>query len=134
MTDRKRVPDKKKALSLLEASKKDVKFTLSLKPTIDSSTTIVRNIYECFRMVGEAVLVVKGLESDDHKEQIGELIKLPASTTRPVQVIDNLRTLRHNVNYRGYRPTLAETSDAISIADSCFEPVWEEAHRIINAK
>ena len=133
MTERRRIPDKKKALSLLEASKKDMQFTLTIKPSKASSATIVRNIYENFRMIGEAILVFKGIEHQDHDMPIKELLSLNADTKRPINLIENLRTIRHNINYRGYLPTLSEAQDAISIAEACFDPVLEEAHRIINA-
>jgi len=123
MTIRYKVPDKKNALSIIEASKRDMNYTLTLKLAENSGATIVRNIYECFRMLGDALLVAKGIKSQDHIEPINELLKLKVSTPRPIYLIDNLRKLRHNVNYYGYSPKLVEVEDAISLAKSCFEPL-----------
>jgi hypothetical protein len=117
-------PDKKNALSILEASRRDMKFTLSIKVTKESGPTMIRNIYECFRMLGDALLVAKGMKSEDHIAPITELLKIRADTTRPVGVIDNLRRLRHNINYYGYKPKIIEVEDAVSIAESCFEPLF----------
>ncbi|MBI2672748.1 hypothetical protein HYX19_00660 [Candidatus Woesearchaeota archaeon] len=116
-------PDKKNALSIIGAAKRDMEFTLSLKPTEESGPTIVRNIYECFRMLGDALLVAKGIESEDHIMPIKELLNIKVITTRSTNTIDNLRRLRHNINYYGYKPNLAEVEDAISIANSCFKPL-----------
>lgn len=116
-------PDKKSALSIIEAAKRDMRFTLSMELTEESGPTIVRNIHECFRMLGDALLVAKGVESEDHIEPIKELLKLKVETTRPINLIDNLRRLRHNINYYGYKPNLIEVKDVISIAKSCFEPL-----------
>jgi len=116
-------PDRKNALSIIDASERDMKFTLSIKPTEESGATIVRNIYECFRMLGDAVLVSKGLKSEDHIAPINELTKLKIKTTRPISLIDNLRRLRHNINYYGYKPKLQEIDDVISIAKNIFQPV-----------
>ncbi|MCK5233583.1 MAG: hypothetical protein KAJ91_02085 [Candidatus Aenigmarchaeota archaeon] len=66
-------PDRKNALSIINAAEMEMSFTLSLKPTEESAPTIVRNIYECFRMLGDALLVVDGIESEDHLMPIGEL-------------------------------------------------------------
>ena len=118
-------PDVKNALSIIEAADKEMKFTLSIKPTDDSGSTIVRNIYECFRMLGDALLVLKGFESEDHITPINELIALDVKTDRPINVIDNLRRLRHNINYYGYAPKLIEVEDTLSIAKSCFEPLFK---------
>ncbi len=122
---RQKRPDMKKALSIAEASEREMKFTLTLEPTEASGSTIVRNIYECFRMLGDALLVARGVEAHDHKIQIMELLKVDADTTRPIQVIDNLRQLRHNINYYGYKPKMIEVEDVISIADCCYKPLFE---------
>jgi uncharacterized protein (UPF0332 family) len=124
-------PDKKNALSLVEAAKKEIDFTLKLKVSEESGPTIVRNIYESFRMLGDALLIFKGLESEDHIAPINELLKLKVETKRPINVIDNLRRFRHNINYYGYIPTLLEINDAVSIAESCFEPLYKEVLRIV---
>jgi len=132
MTIRYRVPDKKNAVSILNASKKDMKYTLSIEPTIESAATIIRNIYENFRMLGDALLVSKGIESEDHVSPIKELMKLKVRTKRPINLIDNLRRLRHNINYYGYSPNLFEVKDTIEIAKCCFYPLYEKVKKKIN--
>jgi len=131
VTIRYKVPDKKNALSIIESSKRDMDFTLTLKLTEEAGATIVRNIYECFRMLGDALLVAKGIKSQDHIEPIKELLKLRVNTSRPIYLIDNLRKLRHNINYYGYSPKIIEVEDAISLAKSCFEPLLEAAKKEI---
>ncbi len=123
MTIRYKRPDKKNALSIIEAARGDIDFTLSIEITEKSSPTIVRNIYESFRMLGDAILTAKGIESKDHITPIKELLKIKVDTQRSINLIDNLRRLRHNINYYGYKPRLEEVIDAISIAKSCFGPL-----------
>ena len=125
MTIRYKRPDKKNALSIIEAAKRDMDFTLSLEINEKSSSTIVRNIYECFRMLGDAILIAKGIESEDHIMPIKELLKVRVNTSRPINLIENLRRLRHNINYYGYKPNLDEVKDVISIAKNCFEPLFK---------
>jgi hypothetical protein len=127
-------PDRKNALSIVDAAKKDMEFTLTLKATQEASATIIRNIYECFRMLGDALLVSKGIKSTDHIIPIRELLKLRVSTSRPIFLIENLRQLRHNINYYGYSPKLVETEDVISIAKSCFKPLYKVIIDEINRK
>ncbi len=103
-----------------------MKFTLSLKPTEESASTIIRNVYENFRMLGDAILLSKGIESEDHLAPIHELIALKIEAERPLNVIDNLRRLRHNINYYGYRPNISEVDDVISIAKTIFQPLLKE--------
>lgn len=124
-------PDFKNALSLVESSKRQVEFTLSLPVSQEAGTTIIRNIYESFRMLGDAILVKKGIKTQDHLIQIKELLKLNVKTLRPIQLIDSLRIIRHNINYYGYRPSLEEINECISITKNCFFPLYKEVLKII---
>lgn len=123
MTLRIKRPDKKNAESLLQSAKEEMLFTLTIPITDASGSTIVRNIYECFRKLGDAILIAKGIESHDHKEPMQALMTLSVSTHRPLGAIDNLRRLRHNINYYGYKPTLPEVNDILSLAKELFKPV-----------
>lgn len=125
MTIRIKHQDKKNALSILQAAEREMKYTLSLKVTEESAFSIIRNIYECFRMLGDASLVSKGFSSQDHIEPINELLKIPVVTKRPIILIEMLRKLRHNINYYGYTPSKIEAEDAISIAETCFYPLLD---------
>ncbi len=116
-------PDKKNALSIVNAAERELSYTLQLHITEDSAFNIIRNIYECLRMLGDARLISRGIVSQDHVEQIKELESLPVKTERPLKLIDTLRRIRHNINYYGYIPSKAEAEDAISIAKSCFYPL-----------
>ena len=117
-------PDKKNALSIINSAKEDINYTLTLELNEKSSSTIVRNIYECFRMLGDAILVNKGIASKDHLEPINELLNLKINTTKPLGVIANLRQLRHNINYYGYKPNMIEAKETVDIAKIFFEPIY----------
>lgn len=124
-------PDKKNAQSLVEAAKKEMTFTLKIDITEEAGTTIIRNVYECFRMLGDAILTLKGIKSYDHIKPINELTSLKIQTTRPLRTIENLRQLRHNLNYYGYQPKISEVIDVIDIAKTCFNPLQKEIKRLI---
>ena len=126
---RKRKPDKFKAQSMLTAAEIEVNFIKTLEPSRESASTIIRGIYETFRMLGDALLLIRGKESsglDHHTEMVEELFTLKVNTTRPVRVLLNLKSLRHKINYQGYIPGVEETKEAISIRDACFKPILEE--------
>jgi len=129
MNERIKRPDKKNALSIINASEKEMSFTLKQNVTEESAFNIIRNIYECFRMLGDAKLVSKGIVSKDHIEQIKELESISVETKRPIGLINNLRKLRHNINYYGYIPKKEEAEDAVSIAKDCFYPLLKEIKR-----
>lgn len=132
MTIRYKRPDKKNALSIAQAAKEELDFTLSMEINEKSASTIIRNIYESFRMLGDALLIKRGTPSRDHLECIRELTKLNIKTERPTGILDNLRILRHNINYYGYRPKIEEVKDAISVVMVLFEPIYEYVLKAIN--
>lgn len=117
--------DKKNALSIIAAAESELKYTLTLSVSDESAFNIIRNVYECFRMLGDARLVSKGIASQDHIEQVKELEEIPVKTERPVRLVDTLRKLRHNINYYGYIPSKLEAEDALSLAKACFYPLLE---------
>jgi uncharacterized protein (UPF0332 family) len=124
-------PDPQKAESIVLASEREMKFTLTLAPSEAAAATIIRNVYESFRMLGDALLVKQGIKSQDHTGQINELLKLQIKTNRPIAVLENLKTLRHNINYRGYKPTVAEVNDTVDIAQEIFKPLITEVKKLI---
>ena len=126
MNNRIKHRDKKNALSIVNAAEREMQFTLKQAVTDESAFNIIRNIYESFRMLGDARLVLNGIVSQDHVEQIKELETIRVETKRPIKLIDSLRKLRHNINYYGYIPTKAEAEDAVSIAHACFDPILKE--------
>lgn len=127
---RTRSPDIAKARSLIQASENEMKYIDTLEPRLEASSTIIRGIYENFRRLGEAILLSQGKEGD-HEETIKALTALPAKTGRPIQVLDNLRRLRHDINYQGYQPSQADLNDVLSIKRECWKPVLDEVKRHI---
>jgi len=128
---REKIQDKNKALSLIESSKKDLGFTLKLEISDESANTIIRNIYECFRMLGEALLINKGIVTSDHIMMINEIISLDIQTSRPLVILDNLRRIRHNINYYAYRSNKEEAQNFINLAKFDFNKVFIKIKDII---
>ena len=131
MIPRLKHPDKKNASSILDASSKQMKYTLTLESNDNSAFNIIRNIYECFRMLGDALLITQGIESKDHLAPIHELIKIKVETPRSIRLVDHLRRMRHNINYYGYNPKKEEADDAISLSKACFEHLLNAVNKEI---
>lgn len=131
---REKTPDKKQALSLIESAKKDLEFTFTLKISEESANTIIRNVYESFRMLGEALLLNKGFTTSDHITMINEITNLNIETPRPLNLLENLRRLRHNINYYAYRATREEAENILNFAKSNFNLVFITIKKIIEDK
>jgi uncharacterized protein (UPF0332 family) len=131
MNERIKFPDVEKAKSIINSAKDDINYTLKLKISKESANTIIRNIYESFRMLGEALLIKKGVEFSDHINSINELLKINIDTPRPIQTLENLRKLRHKINYQGYKAKIEEVEEALSIANSNFNALLKKIKEII---
>lgn len=134
---RERKPDKWKAQSMLQAVQKEIMFIKTIALTEESAATIVRSIYECFRMLGDALLAIRGKEAtgqDHHNQMINELFTLKVQTKRPIQIISNLKNIRHKINYQGYVPTRAEAQEAVDITNDCFLALYEKIKEEIDQK
>ena len=132
MNERIKHPDKKNALSIITAAEQELQFTLKQSVTEESAFMIIRNIYECFRMLGDARLMAKGIVSKDHAGPINELKEIKVETQRPIMLIENLKKLRHSINYKGYRSNKLEAEDAISFAKACFYPLYNQIKKELN--
>lgn len=126
---RQKVPDKEKAKSLITSAKKDYEYTLTLEVNDSSANTIIRNIYESFRMLGEALLTIKGIGFTDHIECINALINLNIRAKRNVQILDYLRKIRHSINYYGYIAKKEEADAVLSIAKDFFMEFYKEVEK-----
>jgi isopenicillin N synthase-like dioxygenase len=132
---RKRVPDKAKVKSMLQAAEMEIKFIKTIKPTKESASSVVRNVYEACRMLGDALLSVRGKEATgiDHPNiMIQELFTLKVTTKRPIQILLNLKTLRRRVNYQGYITSIEEAKNALQITNDCFKPLLEAVKKECN--
>lgn len=118
------IPDKNRIESLIQASVSDMEYTTSLQVKDKASNTIIRNIYECFRMIGEASLLKRGIKAQDHLICMDELIQLGKEEN--VQIIDWLRRIRHSINYQGYLAKAKEALEAKRIADMFFKKLVQK--------
>ena len=82
------------------------------------------NIYEDFRILGEAVLLSKGIKSFDHKAMIEELIKL--DNDAHLLFLNTIKEIRHKINHKGYSSAITEAKDAIDFAEKHFNDIYEK--------
>ncbi len=119
-------PDKAKARSLLSAAAQDIRTAQELTIRKHTARTVVRNIYEAFRMLGEARLALAAIKSGDHDTQLQEVLRLEIHTTPPLRNLEHLKQLRHAINYKGYQPESEEVREALLLAQLVF-PVCLQA-------
>jgi len=110
-------PDKAMARSMISAARDQMEVLDSLQLTSKAGPIIVREIYEQFRMLGDALLTAKGVSKgiDQHKSMIQALMGINTEASRSLLVLDTLRILRHKINYEGYVPTPDQVRNVVDI-------------------
>ena len=133
---RPRTPNFFQARSIISTAKERWEFLSDLEITDKSATTIITGIYEAFRMLGDALLMSRGKEAvppDSHTTTIDELLTLRPKTSRPVQVLSNLKDMRHKINYKGYRAFAAEATDVVEMSKEMFPQLHKLIHTEIES-
>jgi len=123
----------KTPFKLITTAKDDFNYTLNLNLTKNSTNTIVRNLYESFRMLGEALLLNKDIKTLDHIKQIDELIRLNMMDA-DLELLFDLQELRHNINHKGHKATINQAKDVLNFSRFYFEPVFIEVEERLKRK
>ena len=116
-----RTPDKAKAKGMVTAAELDMGFISGLPIAINSAQSIIRGIYENFRILGDALLTAQGFKAegiDHHTQMMDALVKLNIKTARPLFLLNDLKRIRHQINYNGYIPTEKDLRYVIELKES----------------
>lgn len=134
---KRKTPDKAKAKSMVFAAELDMGFICALPVTTESAQSIIRGIYENFRILGDALLATQGLKAegiDHHTQMIDALIKLDVKTTRPLPLLKELKKIRHQINYNGYVPTENDVKYAIELKEAFWADILTEVKKQIESQ
>ena len=132
-----RTPDKPKAKGMVSAAELDMEFISSLPITTKSTQSIIRGVYENFRILGDALLTAQGFKTegvDHHTQMIEALIKLDIKTTRPLILLKDLKKMRHQINYNGYVPTDNDVKYALELKKAFWDAVLGEVKKQIESQ
>ncbi len=131
-----RTPDKAKARGMVMAAELDMDFISRLPAETKSAQSIIRGIYENFRILGDALLTAQGFKAagiDHHTQMIDALVKLDIKTTRPLLLLNELKKIRHQINYNGYLPTEKDLKYVIELKESFWPNVLDEVKKQIES-
>ena len=118
---RRRSPDKARIRSMLEAAKRTSEYVCRLEINEESAAVVFRELYECLRQIGDALLWRSGWEPLKHTASI-EALKEEVGYV-DYEKLDRLRIIRNNANYRGYSVSV---QNALEIKE-----LWEKWGRSI---
>ncbi len=118
---RKRTIDTQRLNSLLSSAKDNSDYASSLEINEKSSTAIFKELYDCFRQLGDAKLLLLGYESQgkgSHEVSI-EAIQEEKVDFLAFNNLDRFRRLRNDANYKGYKATVADAQDISNVWKNC---------------
>ncbi|MBI2558891.1 hypothetical protein HYW20_06215 [Candidatus Woesearchaeota archaeon] len=109
---RKATSDTELAKSLITESYKILKVIKELNPSDANATLLMRECYESFRQICEAIAVYKGYKIYSH-EAITAFIAEILNEKEIAESFDRYRKIRNSINYYGTPISLAETQKAL---------------------
>jgi len=127
-------PNPAKAKSMLEAAERRLQFIKKVPVTEESADIVSEKCYDSFRMLGDALLIARGKKSarqGHHRTALNELLTLHARTELPLTTLLNLQELRRKIEYDGYQATISEAENAITVTNTCFQPLLEAVRKEI---
>ena len=116
---------------MVDAAEREMSYVLKQEMREEAAATLVRAMYECFRQLGDALLLARGFEAKDHHVMIDEVLHMNVDTPQPLIVLDRLRRTRMKINYEGYFPSKAELDDFNQFSRTCWHIVLTEARKTI---
>ncbi len=124
---RKRSPDMKQADTLIDAANERASIAKAIPLSEKSATTILSELYESFKNLGNARWWVLGYKPTKDAHVVSMLIisKAQIAHAYKVQNIDRFRQLRNKANYDGYRVTLGEAKEILGLWNEVSEELIE---------
>ncbi len=122
---RKATSDVELAKSLIAESGKILAVIKELKPNDTNSTLLMRECYESFRQICEAIAVYKGYRTYSH-EAITAFIAEILNEKEIANSFDRYRKIRNSINYYGTPISLAETQKALAEIPKFIENLKKE--------
>ena len=105
--------NKIRALSLIKSSKQAIETAKTISLNIDTSKTILRELYEGLRECCEAIGYFKGYKFLDH-ESIGYFLRDVLNLQSVYAKFDRYRKLRNGINYYGESIDIETIREAIA--------------------
>lgn len=133
----KKSPDKEIVKSLLNSAGDAVETQIEKTLTEKSATSIFREVYEALRQLGDALWWMEGYEAQRHEASI-EIIKTADFLTPEQKVktlaLDRLKTIRHDINYRGFKVSVSQAEEIIDLWNSVSKSIHSFLKKQLNGK
>lgn len=116
---RNRQLDGEKVKSMILSAETNAKVVKNIELNDDTATLIFREIYESIRQLGDAKWWLLGYEPSNHEISLETLKELEIKEKLKLTSLERFKKIRHDINYRGFRATLAQAEEILKFWDIC---------------
>ena len=116
---RSRQRDVEKVKSMIISAEINAEVARNVGLSDNSATLIFREVYESIRQLGDAKWGLLGYEPSSHEISMEALKELEPKEKVMLNKLDRFKKTRHDINYRGFRATIAQAEEIIEFWDKC---------------
>lgn len=120
---RNRQKDIEKVKSMINSAEINAKVTKEIKLNEDTATLIFREIYESIRQLGDAKWWLLNYEPSNHEISLEILKEFDIKEKLKLNSLDRFKKIRHDINYRGFRATIAQADEILDFWNECGQEI-----------
>ena len=105
--------------SMINSAEINAKVAKDIKLNEDTATLVFREMYESIRQLGDANWWILGYEPSNHEICMEILKELDIKEKIKLNSLDRFKKIRHDVNYRCFRATIAQVDEVIDFWNRC---------------
>ncbi len=91
--------------------------------TENSAVLIFRETYESLRQLGDARWWLLGYEPRNHEVSMDALKDMDITERTLLQHLSRFKAIRNDINYRGFKATVAQAQEIIGFWNACAEEI-----------
>ncbi|MBI4918714.1 hypothetical protein HY837_02200, partial [archaeon] len=115
---RKRQLDQEKIKSMINSAEINARVVEKIELNDDTATLIFREMYESIRQLGDAKWWLLGYEPANHDVSLDALKEFDIKEKLKLSFLERFKKIRHDINYRGFRATIAQAEEILSFWNS----------------
>ena len=120
---RKRMIDRQKVNSMVASARDNMGIVKTIPITEKSAILIFRETYESIRQLGDASWLLQGYEPRNHEVCMEVLKDFDIKNKVMLQHLNRFKKIRNDINYRGFKATLAQATEILKLWDACSEEI-----------
>ena len=118
--------DTERIKSILKSAETNATVTLKIPLSDDSASIIYRELYECIRQLGDAMLWTNGYEPLSHEVSMDAIRELDIKNKILLNHLTRFKSIRNDINYRGFRASQTQAKEIMDFWKKCGSEILEK--------